>query len=282
MANIMRAIMAAPTTTNYFVDESGDGTLFNRKRQEAVGTPGCTRFFILGVLDVRDEIALERDLADLRKWVLAHPYLKNVPSVQPQARKTAIAFHAHDDCPEVRQSVFEVLCAHDLRFLAIVRDKREVLEYVHSRNATDPTYKYHPNELYEYLVRRLFKNILHKTDIYSITFAKRGPRDRTRSLQDALEAARNRFADSHGIQAAARVRVSAESPSRCKALQAADYFLWALQRFYERHEDRYLTYLWPRFRLVDDMDDTHQNRYGEYYSKERPLTRAALEGRPGI
>jgi hypothetical protein len=35
---------------NYFVDEAGDGTLFNRKKRVVVGQEGCSKFFILGVL----------------------------------------------------------------------------------------------------------------------------------------------------------------------------------------------------------------------------------------
>lgn len=53
------------------------------------------------------------------------------------------------------------------------------------------------------------------------------------------------------------------------ALQATDYFLWALQRFYEKGEDRYLSYLWPLFRLVRDLDDTRRHPYGEYYTQKK-------------
>jgi hypothetical protein len=62
-----------------------------------------------------------------------------------------------------------------------------------------------------------------------------------------------------------------------------DYFLWMLQRFYERREDRYLEFLWPQFSLVHDLDDTRQNAYGVYYTQKKPLTSAALENdSPGI
>ena len=65
-------------------------------------------------------------------------------------------------------------------------------------------------------------------------------------------------------------------------LQAADYFLWALQRLYERREDRYVQFLWESFSLVHDLDDMRRASYGEYYTKKRPLTRAALQDLPGI
>lgn len=65
-------------------------------------------------------------------------------------------------------------------------------------------------------------------------------------------------------------------------MQAVDYFLWALQRLYERHEERYVEYLWPKFRLVQDVDDTRVAKYGVYYTKKKPLTAAALEELPEI
>ena len=47
--------------------------------------------------------------------------------------------------------------------------------------------------------------------------------------------------------------------------------------FYEKREDRYLTYLWPAIHLVQDIDDTRSARYGVYYTQKKPLTLAALE-----
>ena len=56
-----------------------------------------------------------------------------------------------------------------------------------SHNENEPGYRYHPNELYDYMVRRLFKNLLHKDDGYEIYFSKRGKEDRTAALKQALD-----------------------------------------------------------------------------------------------
>jgi len=267
---------------HYFVDEAGDGTLFSKRGHLIVGTEGCSRFFILGLLDVREPVRLSREIEELRTALLADAYFKQVPSIQPQARKTALAFHAKDDVPEVRREVFHLLMRHDLRFIAVVRDKRKLLQYVRHRNESDPAYRYHSNELYDYLVRRLFKNLLHKNDSYNVFFARRGRSDRTAALRDALETARQRFSNQWNIESKAQIHVHPCIPRGCAGLQAADYFLWALQRLYERHEDRYVELLWPAFRLVHDVDDTREAQYGVYYTQKKPLRAAALEGLPGI
>lgn len=272
----------APSIRNYFVDEAGDGVLFDSKGRVILGLQHCSRFFILGLLDIPDPESLGRDLDELRSRLLADPYFKKVFSMQPDQKKTALAFHAKDDVAEVRREVFALLSRHDLRFFAVVRDKRKVLEYVRQRNEREDSYCYHPNELYDSIVRRLFKNLLHKDDSYSIYFAKRGKSDRTAALRDALETARRRFSSQWSIASAAPINVVATIPPKSQSLQAVDYFLWALQRLYERREERYVEFLWPAFRMVHDVDDTRQTQYGVYYTQKKPLTLAALPELSGI
>jgi len=228
---------------------------------------------------------MKADLEKLRSTLLADVYFKDVPSMQREARKTAVAFHAKDDLPEVRREVLTLLKnSPGLRFFAVVTDKMRVLEYVRQRNMRDSSYRYHPNEVYDYLVRRLFRDRLHKADVYNIYFAKRGKADRTESLVKAVERARERFYEKWGIVSNAAVRISVGTPEQYAGLQAVDYFLWALQRLYERGEDRYLVYLWDAVKLIHDIDDTRRHKYGEYYNKSNPLTAESVKERktPGI
>jgi hypothetical protein len=267
-------------TRYYFVDEGGDGTLFANKGKVIVGTPGCSRFFMLGLLDVADPVLLQTACDDLRARLLNDPYFKDVPSMQASDRKTAAAFHAKDDLPEVRKEVFALLRGlNGLRFFAVVTDKLSVLKYVRQQNERSPAYHYQPNEVYDSLVRRLFKDRLHQDGGYEIMFSKRGQSDRTAALKNALDTARQRFAAQWGISSDAPMQVLAGTPLNQAGLQAVDYFTWALQRLYELGEDRYVTYLWPAFRLVQDIDDQRAVGYGAYYTQKKPLTAAALAWR---
>ena len=211
---------------------------------------------------------------------MSDSYFKNVPSMQPDARKTALAFHAKDDLPEVRRDVFQILRnTEGLRFFAVVADKLSVLEYVRQRNKREPAYRYHPNELYDSLTERLFRERLHQSSGYDIIFSKRGKSDRTAALHQALEAARSRFVTQQEITSLASLNIAVATPKEYVGLQAVDYFIWALQRLYERGEDRYLTYLWQAFGLVHDIDDTRKTHYGVYYTQNKPLTAEALRGK---
>lgn len=262
---------------NYFVDESGDGTLFNRYGTVIVGNEGCTRYFILGVLDIPNPDDLSTKLNQLRSDLLADPYFKKVPSMQLGNRKTAICFHAKDDVAEVRREVFSLLRKEKgLQFFAVVRDKLKVVEEVKRRNTRTRSYRYNPNELYDSLVSRLFKEKLHKADEYNIYFSKRGKSDRTEALQNALDVARKRFAKRWKITSNAPINIYARKPEQHCGLQAVDYFLWTLQRLYERKEDRYIEYIWPACKLVIDVDDTRTDNYGVYYTKKNPISITTL------
>ena len=272
--------MLCPLNRHYFVDEGGDGTLFSRKGKVLVGTEGCSRFFILGLLDVLDPAALNDRFEELRTQLMDDSYFKGVPSMQPNARKTALAFHAKDDLPEVRREVFRLLRdTEGLRFFAIVADKLSVLAYVRQRNKREPDYRYHPNELYDYLTGRLFKERLGQHDRYNIVFSKRGKSNRLDALRKLVETASESLKREPNSSNNPVTYVSAATPKEHAGLQAVDYFVWALQRLYERDEERYLLYLWDAFRLVHDIDDMREASYGVDYTQRKPLTAAALRWR---
>jgi hypothetical protein len=264
-----------PVIRHYFVDEAGDPTLFGKKGKVLVGEEGCSKYFMLGKLDVSEPELLAAELTALRLRLLADPYFQGVPSMQPEQRKTAIAFHAKDDLPEIRREVFKLLLAHQVQFFAIVRDKSVITKKVLEHNKKQPNYRYHPNQLYDRCVSGLFKERLHKDAGYSIYFARRGKSDRTEALEKSLEAARAAFRRRWGIVGAAPIEILASSPPDVVCLQAVDYFLWALQRFYEKDEDRFLNLIWPQTKLVVDVDDTRTKAYGVFYTQANPLTLAA-------
>ena len=149
------------TSVTWFVDEAGDPTLFGKGGKVVAATEGCSRFFIAGKLECRDVGALTADLECLRRDVVADPFFKDVPSLDPARKRTAVHFHAKDDPPEVRFMVYKLLAQHDLRFVAVVRDKLRLVDYALQRRRIEPTYRYDPtgHELYDELTRHLFSRL---------------------------------------------------------------------------------------------------------------------------
>jgi hypothetical protein len=270
---------SSPETIHYFVDEAGDPTLFSAKGKILVGTEGCSRYFILGKLDVEDPVALTAEMETLRNAIANDPYFKGIPSLKPEAKKTALMFHAKDDLPEVRREVFKLLMGQKVRFYAVVRDKAQATVYESRQREKDPKYRYRPNDMYDALVSHLFRSRLYRADIFNICFSRRGNSDRTAALRKAIERAVHEFERDFGIQNRAEISITSTSPIGSGGLQAVDYFLWALQRFYEyqgtqkeESECRYVQMLWPLMFEINDLDFLAEGHQGRLWNHQRPLT----------
>ena len=268
---------------HYFVDEAGDPTLFDRKGRIIVGnSAGCSTYFILGKLDVDDPAGLTSAMDKLRADLLTDPYFRGIPSMQLTAGKTASMFHAKDDIPEVRREVFKLLLAQPVRFYAVVRDKRQVVGYVRQQNERDEQYHYTENELYDTLVSHLFRTRLYRADQFNICFSRRGNSDRTAALRTALQSAIAQFERDFGVKNRAVVNISHGSPPGSGGLQAVDYFLWALQRFYEyqdtdkrESECRYVELIQGQIGEINDLEYSHDGKRGILWGPHRPLSLAA-------
>lgn len=261
--------MDSPTknVTDYFVDEAGDGVLFGRMGRELIHEIDSRKFFFLGMISCTDPVSLAQSIEDLRKSVLSNPLYSSIPSMQAEAKKTAKFFHAKDDHPEIRAKVFELLVGEDFKFFGVVKDMRSVLDYVRRRNKMDGDHHYHPNELYDLMVRMLFKQRLHKEDHYTIYFARRGKRDRTKALRNQLEKTRQDFLNEHALDLNPTLDIVPCNSWDQPCLQVADYCLWALQRCYEKFEDRFLKSIWSKVSLIRDVDDPDSKGYGIYLSR---------------
>ena len=253
----------------YYVDEAGDGVLFGPMGRNRLDDPDAPRFFMLGMVRCTVDTEAENTLGQLRQALQANPLYASIPSMQTVEGKTARAFHAKDDHPEVRAKVFEALLNIDFKFFAVIKDMRVVLKYVEGRNRMNATYRYQPNELYDLTVRMLFKNKLHTQDRYRITFARRGKSDRTKALMDQLEVARAAFLKQYPQTSESEIEIIPAYPWESPCLQIADYCVWALQRCYERQEARFLNAIWSKVSLVHDADDISVAAYGKYMTREK-------------
>jgi hypothetical protein len=243
----------------------------NSTRKVIVGTQS-SRYFLLGKLEIEQPAALPESLRQLRAELMADPYFNSAPSMKPEEGKTAVIFHAKDDLAEVRDRVFHLLVRHEMRFSAVVRDKMRLVEQVQARNQAEPSYRYNENEIYDELVSQLFKTGFHQADHFELIFASRGKRNRTAALRAALQKAEQIYEQNFGVKPTHTLNVASSSPKQDPGLQAVDYFLWAPQRFCEKGEDRFWTFVWPKVRVVHDLDDTREHSFGRIYTPQKPLT----------
>jgi hypothetical protein len=258
------------TVRHYFVDEAGDLTLFDKKGRVLLGTEGVSNFFMVGVAHLPDPELARVKLESLRARLLADPYFKDVPSFQPAAMKTAIMFHAKNDLPEVRREVFAVLPELKAKAQVVIRRKEVLVREAQSLFRYGK--KINPNDIYDDMIKRLFRNLLHKADENQIVFARRGKSARKDALEQAIAKAKRNFASKWGRAYDKPALIQSAYPSEFVGLQVVDYYLWALQRLYEERQDRFFLLLKDDYRLIMDLDDTRSKQYGEWYSDSNPLT----------
>ena len=231
--------MTSPSETrHFFVDEAGDLTFFGRRGRIIVGEPGVSHFFMVGVAQVPDPSFAHALLEELRGDLLEDPYFRGVPSMRRDAGKTARSFHASKDLPEVRRDVMARLPMLKAKVFVAIRQKRLLAEQ--SRvGAGARSQKLTLRSLYGDLVTRLFRNVLHKTERNRIVFAKHAKWGRREAMALAIHKAKANFEAKYGIASDKPTEMQSAEPHEFGGLQVIDYYLWALQRIYERREGRF-------------------------------------------
>jgi hypothetical protein len=242
----------------FFVDESGDTTFYNKKGFPIVGVGGCSPILLLGFIETRHPVELRQEIITLHNEILADPYFQAKPSF----KKTEIAFHAKDDCPEVRELVFELI--EKQRFSAeIVVSRKNEQNFRQAFGANE-------NRYYDYLIGLLFRTVLHRYEENTIYFSQRGSRLRQKPLNHAIQSAKSWFQQKHQRSFRSTFEVLPQSPKGEPCLSIIDYINWAIHRAYVYQEMQYYERIADRVSLVLDYAD-----YGcsgkNVYNKKNPF-----------
>ena len=247
-------------TNYYFVDESGDPVFYNRDGVLIVGSEGCSPILIMGLIETLTPEALRKELASLREEILSDPYFSGIPSME----KTKLAFHAKDDCPEVRHAVFKKL--KELKYKAQFLVARKI------ERVFQQTFDGKPAKFYDHLVTKLFQDVLHRFEINKIYFAKRGSKKRQKPMETAIINAIKNFEEKWGADFSEKVHfnVSAQTPSGEPCLQIVDYMNWAVYRAFVKQEMRFYKVVEDKVSLLVDLYD-QENYPKNWYSRKNPF-----------
>ncbi len=201
-----------------FGDEAGD---FNFSRGR-----GASRYFILTTVTLTD-CSVGNALLDLRRALAwdGHDLLQG--------------FHATEERQAVRDRVFAVLQRHDLRIDATIFEKAKV--YPEAREES----RFYALIWYLHL-RRLIPRIAVPSDELLVIAASVATKRRRAVFHAALHEALLR------VQPGPTSRTQFWPAAIEPCLQAADYCCWALQRKWERDDER--SYALIRDRVMSEHD----------------------------
>jgi len=255
--------------TYFFVDESGDPVFYDRKGNLIAGQSGCSPILILGFIETQTPGLLRRAILALQEEIIEDPFFQGVPSL----RKTAIAFHAKDDLPEIRYRFFKLLATLDFRAQFVVARKIERV-FRNSFEARETAF-------YDHLVSLLFENVLHRYQENVIYFAKRGSRDRQVPLSQAIQKGIQRFEKKWNHSVTTKFKVQAQTPGGEPCLSIVDYVCWAVYRAFTRGQMRYYKAIEEKVSLLVDLYDTKKYP-GNWYNRKNPFNKNhPLVARPG-
>lgn len=242
----------------FFVDESGDTTFYDRNGTWTVGKEnGSSSILLMGFISTTEPEFLRRKLFELQKDISNDDYFKDIPSI----KKSLVAFHAKDDCPEIRYKVFKLL--KDLPFscnIVIARKTEKIFKKFNGNT----------QELYDSLITHLFKNVLQLSNNNYIYIATRGSRKRQVPLEEAIHNALlyTEANLKHSVDSSQKILPQTPSGEAC--LQVVDYCNWAIQRAFVKSDIRYYNYLKEKFRLIVDLYD-YKKGGKNFYTKKNPL-----------
>lgn len=238
----------------YFVDEAGDPVFFDKYGNNIVGQEGCSKILLLGLIKTNDPKSLRQTIDNLRKEIVADPYLQNIPSL----KKTALSFHAKDDAPEVREKVFKAIT--NLNFTAEFIVARKIEALFRKRHQAKQ------NLFYDDLIIKLLENKLHLAEKTYIYFSVRGNKTRQAPLEEAIQVAKNSFESKHGVSVDTSIEIIPQSPIGEPCLQIVDYMNWAVQRAFTKGEDRFYKFIENKVKFLCDVYDF--DKYPDnYYSR---------------
>jgi len=244
--------------THFFVDESGDPTFYDRFGNLIAGVDGCSPILILGFVEFPDPEPIRRAILDLQAQVTTDRLLMNAPSMV----KTAKAFHAKDDAPEVRYLFFKLISAFEMRAQFVVARK---IERIFRNRFKASEIKY-----YDHMVETLFQDMLHRHTDNHIYFATRGSRQRQTPLAGAIQRAAERFEIKWDTVVGTSYEVYPQTPHGEPCLSVVDYMLWAVYRAYVRQEMRFYNYIGDKVSLLVDLYD-NANYPHNWYNRKNPF-----------
>lgn len=238
----------------FFVDESGDPTFYDARGNYIVGT-GSSPILILGLIETQEPRLLRQAILHLQQQVISDEYLQKIPSLS----KTAVAFHAKDDTPEVRYLFYKLMKQLDFKAQFIVA--RKIEKVFRNSFAADE------NKFYDHLATRLFQNVLHRYHSNYIYFAERGSRKRQKPLEKAIWRAKGRFEKRYQTGVNSTFEVPAQSPKGEPCLSIVDYLNWAIYRAYTKGEMRYFEFISDKVSMLLDLYDSAAHPKNCYHKK---------------
>jgi hypothetical protein len=270
------------TTTNpqdrhRFIDEAGDMTFYTKKHGQkvaSIGNEGVSTCFMMGMAHVKEDLDSARSkIRQFDREIEKSEFFRSFPSVMKSIDHGRHGFypHAKNDPAELRNEFFKLML-DDINFSIQVVVGRKIPQIFERQHHSGQS------EFYADLLSHLLKDKASIEDLV-VDVAERGSSTSNVNLQHALEIAHKRSLKSnHTGELTDGIRFNVQPYDEDPLLALADYGLWAVQRVYERGDEKFYKLMKSKIVLVLDLyDEIRYAGWKNYYRpRNNPLTCAAI------
>jgi hypothetical protein len=211
-----------------FADEAGCFTFRN--------TPGASKYFLLCTL-AADDCSLSADLLSIRRQLSA------------SGEEETDRLHATSDKQSTRDEVFSVLAAHNFRIDATLLEKNKAQPQTRPDEIT--FYKY----AWYYHLKHVAPPLARRADKLLITAASIGSKKTRASFKLAVNNTLQQIVPREKWQ------MSFLDSAKDPMLWAADYCAWAIQRKWEKDDERSYSLIADKIHSEFDLWRSGDQRY---------------------
>lgn len=257
----------APITTHRFLDETGDPTFYKKGHVLAIGEPGISYTFSIGMVQFMTDLNdVRSEVINVQNEIAQDNYLNLIPSVRRKISEGGFHFHANEDPAEVRMIFFRLIERLDCSFEMVVARKIPAL-FAKKHNNQE-------SEFYADLLSHLIKGKLKSGQRLVLNIAARNTSTRNANLVKALDIARTRASKKWPPEEIRSTCVfNVQTPRIEPLLSIADYLSWSVQRVFERGDMRFYEFIKDKASVIIDVYDRDNYEGGKnFYTRKRPLT----------
>lgn len=229
---------------HHFLDEAGDTTFFGKGGIPMLGKEGVSKYFSMGLCHFNEPLQpIRNKIIALEKKIATDPFFK-VGSVQKKIAQTGkFYFHATDDIPEIRMLFLDLIMSIDFEFEMAISEK-DIEKFIKKHNRSE-------RELYTDLLAHLLHSQMNKDGKHIFMVSQRGNTTRQATLEMALSKAVNILYDNTPIPTTnGKIILDVVNQKNEPLLNFVDYLCWAVQRKYERGEERFYEFIKPKIKTI--------------------------------
>jgi hypothetical protein len=232
---------------HYFLDEAGDTTFFGKGGIPMLGKNGVSEYFSIGLCSFNEPLQpIRNKIVALENEIANNPFFK-VGSVQKKMKQTGkFYFHATDDIPEIRMLFLNLIMSIEFSFEVAI-SKKDIEKFVRKHNRSD-------KELYTDLLAHLLHSKMQNRGKHIFMVSQRGNTTRQATLQMALNKAVHILqANQEEATAKGEIILDVVNQKNEPLLNFTDYLCWAVQRKYEKGEERFYEFIKSKIKDITEL-----------------------------